>query len=51
MKVGLSGQVDRLKAHLVAKRFTQVYGQDYGDTFSLGAKMSYVRLFLAVAAM
>ena len=28
MKVGLDGQVDRLKAHLVSKGYTQQYGLD-----------------------
>ena len=51
VKVGLDGQVDRLKSHLVAKGYTQVYGIDYGDTFSPITKMSSVRLFLSIAAM
>ncbi|KAL6333817.1 hypothetical protein AAG906_029003 [Vitis piasezkii] len=45
------GQVDRLKAHLVAKGYTQVYGSDYGDTFSHVAKIAYVRLLLSMVAM
>ena len=34
VKVGPDCQVDCLKARLVAKGYTQVYGSDYGDTFS-----------------
>jgi len=49
VKVGLDGQVDRLKARLIVTGYTHVYGLDYGDTFSPVAKMSSVRLFLSIA--
>ena len=51
VKVGLDGQVDRLKVRLVAKGYTEIYCCDYGDTFSPVAKIASVRLFFSMAAM
>ena len=34
----------------MAKGYTQTYGVDYSDTFSLVVKMTYVRLFISLAA-
>ena len=51
IKVGPNGQVDQLKVCLIAKRYTQVYGKDYDDTFSLVAKMSSIHLCLTIATM
>jgi len=34
IKVGPDGTIDRLKARLVAKGYSQIFGLDYGDTFS-----------------
>ena len=46
IKVCPHGTIDCLKACLVAKGYTQIFGLNYGDTFSHVAKMSYVCLFV-----
>ena len=51
VKVGLDGQINRLKACLVAKGYTQQYGSDYYDTFSPVAKIVSVSLLFSMAAM
>ena len=51
VKVGPDGQIDRLKACLVAKGCTYQYGLDYCDNFSLVAKIASVRLLLSIAVM
>ena len=39
VKIGPDGHIDRLKAHIVAKGFTQIFGLDYSDTFAHVAKI------------
>ena len=41
-KVDPNGAIDRLKARLIAKGYTQIFGLDYGDTFSPVAKMASI---------
>ncbi|CAL2251074.1 unnamed protein product [Prunus armeniaca] len=44
------GTIERYKARLVAKRYTQTEGLDYHDTFSPTAKRVSVRYVLALAS-
>jgi hypothetical protein len=43
------GSIDKHKARLVARGFTQQHGIDYGDTFSLVVKPATVLLVLSLA--
>ena len=42
--------MDRYKARLVSKGFTQSYGIDYQETFALVAKLNTVRVLLSLEA-
>jgi hypothetical protein len=42
--------VDRLKARLIAKSFTQTYGLDYTETFSPVAKLNSIRIIISLVA-
>ncbi|XP_071940172.1 uncharacterized protein [Coffea arabica] len=51
VEVGSDGQIDRLKARLIVKGYTQIFGLDYTDIFSPVAKMSSVRLILSLSTV
>jgi len=50
VKLWSDGSVERYKARLVTKGFTQLEGIDYQDTFSPAAKIISVHCLLALAA-
>eukprot|EP00253_Pinus_taeda_P024280 PITA_24280 len=49
-KTNEEGKVEKYKAHLVAKGYSQLLRNDFGDIFSLVAKVTSIRLLLYVAA-
>jgi hypothetical protein len=49
IKHKVDGYVDQYKARLVENGFTQTYGIDYEETFSLVAKMNLIRFLLSIA--
>ena len=46
--MGLDGNIEKYKACLVAKGYSQVEVVDYGEIFSTIAKMTSIRFFLSI---
>lgn len=47
-KIGLDGGVEKCKARLVVKGYSQVEGIDYGEIFSLVEKIKSIRFLLSL---
>ena len=50
IKTHADGKLERYKARLVARGFSQVYGEDYTETFAPTVRMDTLRVFLAITA-
>jgi hypothetical protein len=50
MKLKTDGNIDRYKARLVAKRYTQNYNVDYTETFAPVAKLDTIRILISITA-
>jgi len=50
-KMHIDGTLDKLKARLVARGFSQAYGVDYEDTFAPTVKFDTLRVFLVIVML
>ena len=51
IKTKADGFIERYKARLITKGFTQDYGIDYEETFALVAHLTSVRCLIVVAVV
>ena len=49
IKKNAAGEIDKYKARLVARGFTQIYGVDYYETYAPVARLASFRILLALA--
>jgi hypothetical protein len=50
-KINVAGQVEKFKARLVVKGYSQVKGFDFGDIFYLVAKLISIRVLIYLVAV
>ena len=46
----MDGEIERFKARLVARGFSQVQGEDFNETFAPTMRIDTLRIFLAIVA-
>lgn len=51
LKYDVNGNIDRFKARLVARGFTQVHGQDYGETHAPVVRLDSIRLLFSLCVL
>jgi len=50
IKYNLDGNINKYKAHLVEKGFSQIASLNFGETFSLIVKINSIKILLALVA-
>lgn len=50
IKYKADGTMERYKAWFVAKEYTQIFGVDYGETFTQVEKLNSIRIILSLVA-
>ena len=51
VKYNIDSSIERYKARLVARGFTQIYGQDFEETFAPTIRIDSLRMLMAIAAV